>query len=36
MGDMEKIWHHTFFYELRVNPSEVQGVLVTEPPKNPK
>jgi actin-related protein len=34
--DMQAVWHHTFFNELRCNPQEVQGVLITEAPRNPK
>lgn len=33
--NMEKLLHHTFYTELRINP-EVHPVLVAEPPQNPK
>jgi actin, other eukaryote len=33
--DVEKIWAYTFFNKLKVDPSEVFGVLLTEPPMSP-
>ncbi|CAK9033308.1 Actin, partial [Durusdinium trenchii] len=34
-SEMEKVWHHTFFDALRVNPED-QACIVTEAPMNPK
>merc|ERR1719336_1313363 len=34
-SDMEKVWHHTFFDALRVNPED-HAIVVTEAPMNPR
>jgi len=34
-GAMEKIWHYTFYTDLRIDPAE-HPVLLTEPPLNPR
>lgn len=34
--DIEKVWNHTFYNELKVKPYEAKGVLLTEVSRNPK
>ena len=34
--DMEKVLDHIFYNELQVTPEELKGIMVTEPPGNPK
>jgi actin len=34
--DVEKLWHHTFYNELRIEPEQGCSVLLTEVPWNPK
>jgi actin-related protein len=34
-SDMEKLWHHTFYNELRIAPEE-HAVMIAVPPSNPK
>lgn len=34
--DMSKVWQYTFQTALRVNPSEIKGVLLTEAPLQPR
>ena len=34
--DMTRVWHHTFYTCLRVNPAEITGCLLTEAPLQPK
>ena len=33
--DMQKVWNHIFFNELKINPKEVKGVLLTDSPLVP-
>jgi actin len=34
--DMLRVWHHTFYNELSVDPAEAVGVVITEAPLTPK
>jgi actin len=37
LEDMECLWHHTFYNELRIDPKkEYPGIVITEAPLNPK